>query len=390
MRICMGVDFQFPGTTGSPLHSMEIARAYMDARDFVFVVRYEGIRSVACRKDVWKGIPVYHIAAIWWLPVVAWLLLKNRIDVIHTQGDLSASLLWPAAFMFSVPIVLEVHAVEELIDSFPPGEERSLGRRLRFRLNRSLLPRYDAIILLSEKERLKLMHHYKIPDGRPHVIYPPVDVGTFSPKNDLDSAQANPYPVITYAGNFFTWQGIDLLIEAMPAVWAKWPEAGFLLLGALPDEAVLYKSRLPVKERGKVDVRGKVPYEKVVDILRSSDILVIPRPNHPLNSTTSRKLGEYLAIGGLVVVTDVADHLRLVRESGAGIVTDPNAAAFADGLCEAIGMLVDGRAAKIRKAARAAALKFFDLPVTIGSRGALLRQVVTRRQSGQIKVDNNA
>ena len=66
--------------------------------------------------------------------------------------------------------------------------------------------------------------------------------------------------------------------------------------------------------------------------MKLADVLVIPRPESKVNWTTPRKMGEYLAMGKVVVATDVGDHKRILVDNDCGVVTEPNAKGFADGI----------------------------------------------------------
>jgi len=196
------------------------------------------------------------------------------------------------------------------------------------------------------------------------LVYPSVDP-EFLATAPAPRSPADKVPTVGYAGNFHPWQGLELLLDAMRMIWEQ-RDVELRLWGVDTAEAT--------KRFGRLDSRivcmGRLPLDQMPTALRSVDALVIPRPDLPPNSTTSRKLGEYLASGTGLVVTDVADHRRLVGESGAGEVTPPTAAGVASGV---LRVLADpARTTQQARVAIEIARRWFSIEQATDLRAAVL------------------
>ena len=141
--------------------------------------------------------------------------------------------------------------------------------------------------------------------------------------------------VVLYTGNFWPWQGIDILLDAIPYVLTKISNVKFVIVGGKENE-IKEKGEKIGEYENKVVFLGRQSYELMPSLMAQADILVIPRPESQVNWTTPRKMGEYLAMGKAVVATDVGDHKRILVDNKCGIVTEPNAKSFAEGLIKVL------------------------------------------------------
>lgn len=129
--------------------------------------------------------------------------------------------------------------------------------------------------------------------------------------------------IVGYAGNFRPYQGLPILIEAACQRVASGADLRLLLIGDPGRTGIdrLAKERLP----GRVELTGPVDYEDVPSALARANVLVIPRPD----SKTARagfpsKLPEYMALGKALVVTDVGEQGRAVKDGVSGLVVRPD------------------------------------------------------------------
>jgi glycosyltransferase involved in cell wall biosynthesis len=124
--------------------------------------------------------------------------------------------------------------------------------------------------------------------------------------------------VILYIGNFASYQGTDLLLDAAPLVLRERPDAVLLCVGAAgADELKAAEARLPADVASRVRLVGRQARQRVPAFLGLADLLVSPRSfgaNFPL------KLFEYLAAGKAIVATDIRAHRCVLDESLALLV----------------------------------------------------------------------
>ncbi len=133
--------------------------------------------------------------------------------------------------------------------------------------------------------------------------------------------------VVMYIGNFERYQGLPLLVSAMPLVQREIPDAVFVLVGArsrepfvaTPEVARLVRTgTLRIVERQE---RARMPV-----FLAMADVLVSPRI---LGANLPLKVFDYLAAGKPIVATDIPTHRRILGNGLAKLVkpTTPELAA---------------------------------------------------------------
>lgn len=136
-------------------------------------------------------------------------------------------------------------------------------------------------------------------------------------------------PIILYSGTFEAYQGLDLLIGAIPALLAAVPSARFVLVGAeRAGRAGLGRAAEDLVRSGTLTVVERQPRSAMPVYLAMADILVSPRSfggNLPL------KIFDYLAAGRPIVATDISTH-RAVLTRRTAVLVEPDADALAGGI----------------------------------------------------------
>lgn len=152
--------------------------------------------------------------------------------------------------------------------------------------------------------------------------------------------------VVLYVGSFARYQGIPMLVEAIPGVLAAVPDAWFLAVGAAgPDEAARLERSIPPDVRGRVRILPRVDRDRVPAYMALAELLLLPRIH---GSNLSLKTFDYLAAGKPIVATRHRTHRWLEREGLARLAPlDP------DGFAEAVRGLLENpeRAATLARAA---------------------------------------
>jgi glycosyltransferase involved in cell wall biosynthesis len=157
--------------------------------------------------------------------------------------------------------------------------------------------------------------------------------------------------VLLYGGSFASYQGVDLLLEALPRIVAAHPQALLLLVGA-PDEATARRCREAAGPAApRVRVLTRRPREDLAALTTLARILLSPRRyggNLPL------KIFDYLAVGRPIVATDIPTHRSILDQRLARLVP-PTAKGLAQGI---IALLDDpAQAAALGEAGRLFALE---------------------------------
>jgi PEP-CTERM/exosortase A-associated glycosyltransferase len=204
---------------------------------------------------------------------------------------------------------------------------------LRYRLTRALESRVfgaaDAVTTICEGLRSDIVARGN-PEEKVTVIPNAVDLDDFRLELTPDAALADSLglhgrTVLGFIGSFYAYEGIPLLLDALPVVRELQPDIALLLVGGGPDEG---KIRRRIKELGLEDcvvLTGRVPHNDVQRYYSLVDIFVYPRlPMRLTNLVTPLKPLEAMAQGRLVVASDVGGHRELITPGKNGYLFRAN------------------------------------------------------------------
>ena len=119
----------------------------------------------------------------------------------------------------------------------------------------------------------------------------------------------NGQPVLGFIGSFYAYEGLDLLLEAVPLLSRRIPDFLILLVGGGPDEERLRGIARSLGIERFVRVTGRVPHQDVAHYYGVADVLVFPRRRMRLTElVTPLKPLEAMAQGKLLIASDVGGH----------------------------------------------------------------------------------
>ncbi len=131
---------------------------------------------------------------------------------------------------------------------------------------------------------------------------------------------------------FYAYEGLTVLLRALPEMLAGNPDIRVLLVGGGPQEKELKAITKQLCLEDKVIFTGRVPHDQVQRYYNLIDILIYPRLRMRLTDlVTPLKPLEAMAQGRLVIASDVGGHLELIRDGETGILFragDPSALAI--------------------------------------------------------------
>lgn len=133
--------------------------------------------------------------------------------------------------------------------------------------------------------------------------------------------------LVTYVGSFAVYQGIDLLMEAIPETLQQNPHIRFLIIGGSDSEINTLKTRL---NDSRVSFLGKINPEDLPNYLSASDILLSPRIS---GHNTPLKLLDYLKAGSAIVATDLKAN-RLLLDEHTAVFASPTPSDFAQAIAD--------------------------------------------------------
>ena len=270
---------------------------------------------------------------------------RNRPDILHAHSPvLNAIPALRVGKRAGIPVVYEVRAFwEDAAVDHGTTREGSLRYRLTQRLETYALKHADHVFTICEGLRSDIAAR-GIPADKITVIPNAVDIDAFDPGGEPDAALKEKLglsgsTVIGFIGSFYAYEGLDLLVEALPLILARSPAVKLLLVGGGPQDAALKAQVADLGLQDKVVFTGRVPHDEVQRYYDLVDVLAYPRHSMRLTElVTPLKPLEAMAQGRLLVASDVGGHKELIRHGETGMLFKAGSAqALTDTIIDLLG-----------------------------------------------------
>jgi len=257
-----------------------------------------------------------------------WLIFKNRLqgkfvsdwcDIFNYEGGLRY------AYTFRLDAIYRVIG-------FP---FRKLSRYLEFNLRR----RVDGVTVISEGLREFAIRH-GVAKENIFVIEGGADVEAIKPIPKEEARRRLGLPLDNSIVGFLgTFQGdLDIVIQSFAKVKRVVPDAMLLIIGK-PSPWI----RSAVADAGIASSciqAGRCSDEMLPHFLACVDVLTLPlKENLASRTRWPNRIGEYMACGRPVVVSDVGDTANVVRNHDIGLVAGTDIDSFAETV---VKLLQDG------------------------------------------------
>ncbi len=312
-------------------------------------------RSRRTTREDFHGVPVIRLGT-WatlsntpvsplWPAQLRRLLTALDVDVVNAHAPVPG-IADVAAYVSPAPVVLTYHSGSLVKGGHPVDPAlRAYERRV--------LPRvFDRCAELVAVSPVAMTHA----TGRAHLVPPGVDTDSFSPP-----APGSPRDrTVLYVGRVertSRWKGLQVLVDALPALRERVPDARLAVVGTGDDVPHLTARAERLGVADMVEWRGAVDHADLPEHYRSAGVTVLP------SLTESESFGitlvEAMASGCPVVGSDVGGIPHVVRDGVDGLLTPPgDHAALADALAT---VLLDREgAAAMGAAGREAAASRWD------------------------------
>lgn len=256
---------------------------------------------------------------------IAQLVQQEKPDLIHAHSPVLNALpaLW-VRLSQRLPVVYEVRASwEDAAVDHGVTTEGSARYRFSRALESFALKRADQITTICEGLRGDIASRGIAPD-RITVIPNAVDVGSFQYGVPPDLALQQRLglqdaTVIGFAGSFYGYEGLHLLVEAVRLMRPRHPKLRLLLVGGGPQEDSLKDQVAKDGLQDTVIFTGRVPHDQVQRYYELIDLLAYPRlPSRLTEIVTPLKPLEAMAQGRVFVASNVGGHRELVRHGETG------------------------------------------------------------------------
>ncbi|HEX4885204.1 MAG TPA: TIGR04063 family PEP-CTERM/XrtA system glycosyltransferase [Casimicrobiaceae bacterium] len=225
-----------------------------------------------------------------------------------------------------IPVVYELRALWE---DAAVDHGTTVEGSVRYRASRALetwaLRRVDHVTTICEGLRHEVAGR-GVPVERITVIPNAVDVTAFRFGAPADAELRarlgfDGCTVVGFAGSFYAYEGLDLLLDAVARLAPQRPALRVLLVGGGPQEAALREQAKALGLADRVVFTGRVPHADVQRYYGLIDVLAYPRHRMRLTElVTPLKPLEAMAQGRMFVASDVGGHRELVRDGETGFL----------------------------------------------------------------------
>ncbi|MEA3400965.1 MAG: glycosyltransferase family 4 protein [Armatimonadota bacterium] len=271
---------------------------------------------------------------------------RERPDIVHTNSTKMHLLGGMAARLRGLPVVW--HMRDLLTEK---GARRWLERGVR-RVRPEVIAISEAVA--GQFEGLPCRVHV-VPNGIPLERFAPGP----PPEGLREELGLGAGPVVTVVGRLTPWKGHQVLLRAWPQVAERVPGGRLLIVGEVAFWEDSYQDELHALAQ-ELGVGGSVRWagfrEDVPDLLRLSDLLVLPSIGEPFG----RVVIEGMAAALPVVATASGGVPEIVVEGETGLLVPPGEH---EPLAEAIVALLEdpARAEAMGQAGHRRALAHFDV-----------------------------
>jgi glycosyltransferase involved in cell wall biosynthesis len=221
----------------------------------------------------------------------------------------------------------------------------------------------DHIVANSEAARASLANGESSPALRVSVVRNGVDLKLFSPnghgtRKRHELGLSSDALVVGTISNLRTEKGHRTLVEAIPEIIQKIPQARFLIIGTGPLEEEL---KLLVQEKGLATYVAFLGRRAdTAELLGAMDLMVLPS----LSESLPNVVLEAMSAGCPVIATDVGGCGELIQHGVNGVLLPPGQPSALS--AAVIRLLQDPRLRlQFGRAARARAEKDFDINLSV-------------------------
>lgn len=248
-----------------------------------------------------------------------------RPDVIHAHSPvLNAAPSLNVGKRLGIPVVYEVRAFwEDAAVDHGTTQQGSLRYRLTRAYETRAFKRSAHVFTICEGLRSDIVAR-GIASSKVTVIPNAVDIEAFEPGGQPDAElkrqlSLDGRTVIGFIGSFYAYEGLDLLLQALPLLLQRNADISLLLVGGGPQEHALKNQARRLGVADKVVFAGRVPHGEVKRYYDLVDVLAYPRYSMRLTElVTPLKPLEAMAQGRLLVASDVGGHRELIAHDETG------------------------------------------------------------------------
>jgi PEP-CTERM/exosortase A-associated glycosyltransferase len=253
------------------------------------------------------------------------IIPQIKPDILHAHSPaLNGFAALKMSKKYGLPLVYECRAFwEDAAVDHGTTQAGSLRYRLTNALETHVFKHADAVTTICEGLRRDIIGR-GVAAEKITVIPNAVDIEKFTYGEAAESGLQKELGlsgkiVLGFIGSFYAYEGLLLLLDALPAILEQQPNVRLLLVGGGPQEQQILQKIDELGLQDWVILPGRVAHDHVQRYYNLVDIFVYPRLAMRLTDlVTPLKPLEAMAQGRLLVASDVGGHHELIRDRETG------------------------------------------------------------------------
>jgi PEP-CTERM/exosortase A-associated glycosyltransferase len=253
------------------------------------------------------------------------IIPQIKPDILHAHSPaLNGFAALKMAKKYGLPLVYECRAFwEDAAVDHGTTQEGSLRYRLTKALETHVFKHADAVTTICEGLRRDIIGR-GVAAEKITEIPNAVDIDKFTygeaaePGLQAELGLSGKI-VLGFIGSFYAYEGLLLLLDALPAIIEQQPNVRLLLVGGGPQQQQILQKIEALGLQDWVILPGRVAHDQVQRYYNLVDIFIYPRLAMRLTDlVTPLKPLEAMAQGRLLVASDVGGHHELIRDRETG------------------------------------------------------------------------
>lgn len=174
----------------------------------------------------------------------------------------------------------------------------------------------EKIIVPSEYLK-KIVSNWGVSAEKITVIYNAFDPTHVDEKKDALRQQLSLQgTVLLSAGRFVPWKGFEALMQIMPRIIDRIPDAVLYIAGDGPQKEKLFNLSSELRQKGKIIFLGTMPKEELFQYIKAADIFLL----NTFYEGFSHQLLETMSLGTPVIATTVGGNPELIENEKEGLL----------------------------------------------------------------------
>jgi glycosyltransferase involved in cell wall biosynthesis len=319
------------GGIASHCHGLAKALAALRHEVHIFTLDFPGAPAY---EETPEGVKIHRVASEIGHPnFLTWVLLFNhfiekriafvsqkmKFDVLHVHDWLTA----PAGITFKhsigKPIVLTMHSTEHGRSGIHNPDSSTID-------GIEWWATYEAskVITTSGSMKSEVCDHFRLPWEKVEIIPNAVDSSKYHGSVDRDAVRARygiqPHEkLVLSVGRLVPQKGIEYLIQAVPNVAWRHPEAKFVIVGEGWYRDHLQYLAGTTGQAWRINFTGFIPDNELIALTKSADVLVISSIYEPFGIVAL----EGMAAGVPVVASQVGGLAEIIEHDKTGVLVYP-------------------------------------------------------------------